>query len=116
MDRPSVIGLLDKVDATPAERPLPTAWREVPSVGLAKDSKPDEDNESDRAVQELRRWVRGGRYVRLVKVLGDSAYGYGVHTGTVGKDEETDRWTTRASEAECLQRAWEIMAAGGDPF
>ena len=117
MDRPPVPGLSEKPGTKPAERQPPTAWREVPATGLLKDSKPrDDDSDSKRPVRELRRWVRGARYVRLVEVLGDSNYKFGVHTGIVGDDEKTDNWTTRSTEAECLQRAWEIMAAGGASF
>jgi len=116
MDRPPVPGLSDG-GMKPIERQPPTAWREVPATGLLKDSKPkDDDSDNKRPVHELRRWVRGARYVRLVEVLGDSTYKYGVHTGIVGDEEKTDSWTTRSTEAACLQRAWEIMAAGGGSF
>jgi len=128
MGRPDVkgMGLGEKTVATPDNLWLPFAWEEVTPVGHPLDIPEDRplpegaEAEEGGAIDytrpehrtEVRRWVRGTRYVRIVKLHDEDRYG--VFYGDVD-EPKTDRWTYKHHLEGCLKKAVEVMALGGTP-
>lgn len=105
---------------------LPIGWFEVAAGSRPGDGGTPLDEYSTTAHPvsprcELRRWVRGPRYVRLFKQLnpdtGEDAgryqLGYGELADTLAKDEGHSVATE--DEAELLAIAYKWMAIGGYP-
>jgi len=61
--------------------------------------------------EEISRWVRGIRVVRLCKLI-DEPGRYSVNLHNIG-DELHDEWKLQADHTSCLRKAHEIMARGG---
>ena len=115
-----------RTSASPAPSsawPLPFAWREVDLVGHPWDVPPGEpvDGVLDKEGNvcgvnrtERRRWQRGDRVVRVAEYHGEESRGFGVlyHHAKKPLGEKTSRF---GSLSDCVQRAWEIMAMGGQP-
>lgn len=122
-DRPTIQGWDLNEDVVESDLALPFAWVEVkplthpydkpkpnqPSV-KANYSKKDEE---EVTLTEVRRWVRGTRYVRLVKVEGGE-YPYGTRYG-ITDDIESDDWAYRGPPEYCINGAIRLMALGGFP-
>lgn len=62
---------------------------------------------------EVRRWVRGAKYVRVVQHH-EGNYPYGVYYGWIGVPK-TDQHNVSSSIDVCLVEALKVMAAGGTP-
>ncbi len=96
---------------------LPMGWAVVEPCGIPSDAGTPE-NEWERTAnprkprRELRRWVRGGRYVRLCLCEEQ----YFVHIGSVR--DEKDNWVAgfsldEAGAARALVKARTLMRIGG---
>ena len=122
MGEPTVRGYNEKTEDF--DDPLPTAWREVPPTGIRQDqdtfaaSWSTDPKEPKR--KEIRRWVRGERYVRLCELIPDeenpesAKWKFAVHYGWSGEDR--DRCVTKSNSMNyCLRKAWSIMRFGGAP-
>lgn len=122
MGEPSVRGYNEKTEDF--TDPLPTAWREVPPVGIRRDQDTYEthwrSDPKEPMRKEIRRWVRGQRYVRLCELVPEegssqsTVWKYAVHYGWTGEDR--DHWSTKSNDMnQCLRRAWNVMRFGGAP-
>lgn len=120
LGEPTVRGYNEKMEDF--TDPLPTAWHEVPAISIRQDQDvyaanwSSDPNEPKR--KEIRRWVRGQRYVRLCELIPEEGssgvWKYAIHYGWLGQDR--DQWTTMSNDVNrCLRRAWNIMRFGGAP-
>ena len=99
---------------------LPFGWRAVEVSPHPFDVSADDDpttvtNKAGEVVgvrrEEIARWVRGIRVVRLCKLF-DEPGRYSVNIHSVD-DEQHDEWKLKADRPSCMQKAHEIMARGG---
>lgn len=119
-DKPAVRGWSDEVETS--EPRLPFAWREVPATKHPRDvgEKGDPASVLDRAGEavgvrrtEVRRWVRGDRYVRVAQ-LHDEDGMFGVLYG-FSDEPDGERQDFASSQSRALAKAHELMALGGTP-
>lgn len=92
---------------------LPTGWREVEPAGHPRDAGVEDDDEHPPR-KELRRWVRGHRYVRITKTITEKPEDSRcwVHVGWVGQDKTDDK--NRGGGLDyALKVARKTMALGG---
>ena len=98
-----------------AEITLPWGWREVEPEGLEQDMHPSDDTVKRK---EVRRWVRGDRYVRICAAIfekeppDERKVDHYLHTGWLGAPG-TDRWHRGGSLAALVQIARTYMLLGG---
>lgn len=105
-----------------APRPLPIGWKKVPATGIPSDvgTPPDEWETTAHPQfprEEIHRWVRGDRYVRIciVEREGEEDSYYYLHFGRLS-DPETDNWNKSSSKfQEILKEAHMLMRIGGYP-
>lgn len=123
LDKPGVLGWTIGFSAAGADEwQLPAAWHEVEVVGHPHDVPEGGDptkvlNSAGEPVgklrTEIRRWQRGARIVRIVKLHGDEArseYAATYHCEDEPLEESSYYYGTLA---ECRRYAHKIMASGG---
>lgn len=119
--QPAVSGWTADLDETEVDEwPLPTAWAElatnrhpldVPDGGKPEDIL-DKAGEPVGIVRtEIRRWQRGSRIVRIVKLHDESARSS--HAVTYWHADDKKEHCRYGTLAECRRTAHEIMAKGG---
>lgn len=99
------------------ESTLPWGWREVAPVGITKDMEPPDGTVKRR---EIRRWVRGDRYVRICEAVFDKETPderkttHYLHVGWLDKPG-SDRWKVgRSALAPTIAVARTYMLLGGN--
>jgi hypothetical protein len=106
------------------EQELPIGWKELPPTGEPGDAgTPEEDWEATahprHPREELRLWIRGGRYVRLCRVLKDGEkHPFAVHYGRIdgkGEDAIDEECGGDGALEEATKRAFLLMRMGGYP-
>lgn len=96
----------------------PTAWRETRPTGVPGDDTPPSHKHTNReegtTLKELRRWVRGSRYVRLCALQGHPTHKFEIRHGYSKDQKRTDSssWMT-STEGAALDKAHIVMALGG---
>ena len=101
---------------TPTDITLPWGWREVDPEGLEKDLNPAGDSVKRR---EVRRWVRGDRYVRICESVfekeppDERKTTHWLHTGWIGSPS-SDKWRFGSDLPSLIHTARTYMMLGGN--
>jgi hypothetical protein len=119
--RPAIKGWAKAEAALESNVRLPWGWHEVtPSShpldldADAPDPDPDEDERKVGSKRvEVKRWLRGMRYVRLTQDLKDKRFC--VRYGDVNDEQQEEGWTFKGGWDAALLRAVTVMALGGTP-
>ncbi len=107
---------------------LPMGWRSVAvTKGLEAGTPIDEWNKKGKPQhprQEIMRWVRGTRYVRICEEKHyeeivdkkETRYAYALHIGRIDEkgDDYSDKWVMKSDKLESLEKeAKVLMRLGG---
>jgi hypothetical protein len=128
MGSPTVRGWTDRKEA--GDWPLPFAWKEMPTIGHPWDVSPGvsldsvRDNKGEivgEPRQELHRWQRGARVVRIVQYYEGVEEPSKIEAGTYGIRHHHINWPLKedggiaSTLPVAIEKAWRLMARGGRP-
>lgn len=117
--RPTIKGWAKPEQAVASAVRLPWGWHEVTPSGHPLDlpetseaPDPDEDEQKVGARRiEVRRWIRGNRYVRITRDLTDQRHC--VRYGALDDKPDEELWRAKGSSESMLLCAVVLMATGG---
>lgn len=125
---PTVRGWTDRKEA--GDWPLPFGWKQLLAIGHPWDVEPGmsldtvRDNKSEivgEPRQELHRWQRGVRVVRIVQYYEAVEEPAKIAAGTYGVRHHHIQWPLKESGGIAgtlplaIEKAWRLMALGGRP-
>lgn len=117
--RPAIKGWAKTEAPVVSAYTLPWGWHEVSPTGHPLDlpiDAPDPDPDDKKAGEkrsEVRRWLRGERYVRITQHLVDKRFC--VHYGALDDGAKDEHWELKSGWDAVLLRAITVMALGGIP-
>ena len=97
---------------------LPMGWKKAEPTGIGSDIGTPEEKWKDVAHprhprQEIRRWVRGNRYVRVCLEETEEGERFALHYGWLDDEDQDDFHMTNTELNPLIRDAMQLMAKGG---